>query len=264
MQSQILTVRTGATAPVNPRPRSKARVKLTGFKEKDMTQVQAVVSVSTLPIDSEESVVVPENKQTYFGRNNEEPSKYITPSQAFLLLHQTAFGEVDEGQRPNPLLSREVGDVTLEHASRTPSYLYRGPLEGIQIQLLGGYPDFKNVYRRVMVKKDGTFSIGDLKRKVAELQTIHDEEVAEEIRIREEAEAAWNQKDALLKSLGHSIPNSEYNATFSGKYCMATGVFASVSDLRKERILLQVNDLTVEEAKAVLTAVRQIQRLDAR
>jgi hypothetical protein len=202
-------------------------------------EVQAQVSVTTLPMDSKESVVVPKNgsPNRWAEPNAERINDRISADQVFLLLHQTAFGVTDPVEY-HVLSGRRVGNVRLSRQG------YSGPFQGIKLEVMlemDSWPYIKFVYRRVMVKQDGTFSIGDLKRKVKDLQAIRDETIAREIRNREGAEVRQQEIDALLDKLG-SIPN--------------TRVDASVSNLQKEEIELKFNGLSVEEAKVLLSAFR--------
>jgi len=221
-----------------------------------MATIRMVTEIKTLPMDEQERVIVPRNDRRRNGTifAGDLFRDILSPSQVFTLIRQTAFGEVGDNTGYSQYM---VGDVSVEMRF---DYTFQG------VQLSAGmYPPY---YRRVMVKKDDTFSIRDLRSKVAELQALLDEidaerkrQQAETLRKREEAEAArdelYYRTTALLKNLG-DIPPSKYNAIYQGSYCMDTGVFASVFDLQKEEIALSINGLTVEQAKVVLATVRQI------
>jgi hypothetical protein len=232
-------------------------------------EVQAQVSVTTLPMDSKERVVVPKSGYSNFRNgtvlHHITMGDRMTAGQVFLLLHQTAFGEVAAKGTPlaplhtNPLHERHIGDVTLRHTSSVFSFRSTGSFEGIQLNAYGVSPDYRTVYRRVMVKQDGTFSIGDLKRKVKELQAIYDEALSESNRIREEVTAEMAQKQALVETIG-DIEDTTRHLRYGESYRLAAGVFAKVANLHEEKINLTFNGLSVEEAKVLTTALRQIRK----
>ena len=198
-----------------------------------MATIRMVTEIKTLPMDEQERVVVPRNSTS--GRTVSHYGKHVdvlTPSQVFTLIRQTAFGEAGD----TPYSQYMVGDVYVRNITTMWNYTFQG------VQLSAGlYPPY---YRRVMVKKDGTFSIRDLRSKVVELQDMTEKERARRKTVEEQLKKEAEENTALLDSVAEGGGRFNRNPV--------PGLNVSVDNLQKKTVFIQLRGITVDEAKTLI------------
>ena len=198
-----------------------------------MATIRMVTEIKTLPMDEQERVIVPPNRRP-FGRMGSQDTDVLTPSQVFTLIRQTAFGEVGDNTGYSQYM---VGDVFIRDLTTMwGNHCFHG------VQLSAGlYPPY---YRRVMVKKDGTFSIRDLRNKVVELQAIDEKERARRKTLEQQINKEIEENIALLDSVAEG--RSQYDRH------PVPGVEVRVDNGQEKTVSIQLRGITVDEAKTLI------------